>query len=190
MLTINDVAVDISTLTENQSWFVRSESTFGAFFGPVACGKTYAGAVKAVTRALKDDNSRGIVTAPTFKQLTIEPYKKIIDILCDICVPYTFNITTESLTLGNGSVILFRSMENIDALRGSEFNWAWFDCVFDDILGENYRSWQFLKSRVRLQSPQAWVTGRVREDKNFQNEFLTYIGTIDDKASHYSVFHH
>lgn len=104
--------------------FLQLPQRFAAFIGGRGSGKTFAGVLKAIELA-GACMCTGLVVAPTYPMLedvAIPAFKQQAQpIIAD------FNKSRHQATLVNGSVILFRSADNAEVLRGLSVSWAWLD---------------------------------------------------------------
>lgn len=112
-------------LYSSQSVFLQAPERFTMFVGGIGSGKTTAGAVKALVQSAARPGSLGVVVAPTYPMLRDSTLRSLLDILGKTVLHY--NKSDGELTLINGSVILLRSADKPDRLRGPNAHWAWID---------------------------------------------------------------
>ena len=90
---------------------------FSLYQGGYGSGKTWAGSLKGLLIALKYPKSEGMVGASTYallSQTTLKQYFKHLD---NMGYHYVWNEKKQTLTLQNGSTILFKHFENPEDLK-------------------------------------------------------------------------
>ena len=115
-----------------------------AYAGGVGSGKTMAGCIEACAMARRWPKSRGMITNNTHPQLktsTIETFFRLFP------RPYIgdYNEVEKTLTMSNGSKIIFRSTSDPDSLLGSNLLWFFMD---EAALAPEY-AFQTLISRLK-----------------------------------------
>ena len=157
-------------LNPAQQAFLRSDARFSFYVGGVGAGKTTAGALRALVRALDCPGSLGLIGAPTYPMLRDATQRAFFSLLPEE-MRYTFHKVEGHLTLENGSEILFRSLDAPDRLRGLNLAWFWLDEA--PLCG--YYAWQILKGRLRQQGYQhqtaGWATGTPKGRDGFARDF-------------------
>lgn len=136
--------------TRPQYDFLRSDARFDGYVGGVGSGKTFAGCLKSL-RATKT-SPRGAIVAPTYPMLK-DAVLPTWDELSEGGVA-EFNKADMRATMQNGSVVLFRSADKPDRLRGTNLGWFWMDEAA--LCGEEV--WDILLGRLRLEPGRAWIT--------------------------------
>jgi len=139
------------TATKPQVGFWSSDSKYRAFIGGIGSGKTFAGAIEVLRQPAK---SVGAILAPTYSMLKDATYKTVVDICEDANIIKSLNRSDMTLELINGSLILFRTADNPDRLRGPNLGWFWLDeagMMKPDV-------WLIMLGRIRLTPSRAWVT--------------------------------
>ena len=96
-----------------------------AFIGGIGSGKTFLGALWAVTMTLTREGN-GMILAPTYSMLGDVSLVEYLAILDRHYIDYEHNIGRGQIQTGNGTVFL-RSAEKPDRLRGPNLTWAWGD---------------------------------------------------------------
>ena len=141
-------------LFPRQKRFVLDPARFPAYVGGIGSGKSFAGAAKVLARIGRRE--LGMVAAPTYPMLRDATQRTIAELFDQLGVPYTLHKTEQRLTvLRTGHEILFRSLDNPDALRGPNLHYAWVDEA--SLIGRE--AWSIVKGRVRVgDHPQAWIT--------------------------------
>jgi phage terminase large subunit len=156
------------SLSPVQWAFVSCEKRFSFYVGGVGGGKTYAGAVRAIVRALDSPGSLGLVGAPTYPMLRDATQRTLLELLP---APYvaSYNKAEGHLRLRNGSELLFRSLDAPDRVRGLNLAWFWLDEA--PLCG--YYAWQVLKGRLRQRgfATAGWATGTPHGRDGFARDF-------------------
>src|SRR5690242_20520996 len=101
------------TLNPAQWAFVTCRRRFSFYVGGVGAGKTHAGAVRAIVRALDQPGSLGLVGAPTYAMLRDATQRALLALLPEASIR-EYRKAEERLVLLNGSEILFRSLDRPD----------------------------------------------------------------------------
>jgi len=102
--------------------FVTCTERFTAFVAGIGSGKTFSGAVKAVS--LAKPGTLGLVVAPTYPMLrdaTLRSYRELLGDAMTLAKGEMLG------TLSNGAEIMFRSADQPDRLRGPNIHWAHID---------------------------------------------------------------
>jgi PBSX family phage terminase large subunit len=141
-------------LFPRQRRFVLDPARFPAYVGGIGSGKSFAGAAKVLSRIGRKE--LGMVAAPTYPMLRDATQRTIIELFEQLGIPFTLHKTEGRLTVTRtGHEILFRSLDNPDALRGPNLDYAWVDEA--SLIGRE--AWSIVKGRVRVGTqPQAWIT--------------------------------
>lgn len=117
-------------LSPTQNEFFKSQMDYTLFCGGLGSGKTFAGAVWAMSMALKYPKTRGLITANSYKQLQRATLITMFKIMDELGVKYTYWKQEGTILIGD-AIIDCVSMENYDNLRGPEYGWGWSDeCAF------------------------------------------------------------
>jgi phage terminase large subunit-like protein len=103
--------------------FIASPARFCCFVGGIGSGKTFAGAVRAITQGVEQPRSLGLIGAPTYPMLRDASQRTYFELLPTALV-HDFNKSEGHLRLTNGAEVLFRSLDAPDRVRG--LNLAWF----------------------------------------------------------------
>jgi hypothetical protein len=156
------------TLNRVQWEFVACDRRFSFYIGGVGAGKTYAGAVRAIVRAVDYPGSLGLIGAPTYTMLRDATQRTFFELLPEEYIQ-AYNKAEGHLTLHNGSEILFRSLDQPDRVRGLNLAWFWLDEA--PLCG--YYAWQVLKGRLRQRgfATAGWATGTPRGRDGFARDF-------------------
>ncbi|HST87259.1 MAG TPA: phage terminase large subunit [Ktedonobacterales bacterium] len=159
------------TLLPMQERFVHAGERFSCYVGGVGAGKSTAGAVRALARALAAPGSLGLIGAPTYPMLRDATQRTVFELLDLLGAGYarSYHKSEGRLTLENGSEILLRSMDEPDRVRGLNLAWFWLDEA--PLCG--YYAWQILKGRLRQRgyATAGWATGTPRGRDGFWRDF-------------------
>jgi len=148
--------------------FVHCASRFSFYVGGLGAGKTTAGAMRAILRAVEHPGSLGVIGAPTYPMLRDASARTFFALLPEPLIA-SYNKTEGHLLLRNGSEILFRSLDAPDRLRGLNLAWFWLDEA--PLCG--YYAWQVLKGRLRQRgyATSGWATGTPKGRDGFARDF-------------------
>ena len=141
------VELDWSTATENkaQLGFIEDvEHRHVAFIGGLGSGKTWSGSMKTILYGLQHPGGLLGVMAPTYRQLRDSTMREFFKLLPQEMVA-KWNRSEYELTLKNGTEVLFRSLENYDAIRGIEFAFIWID----EANLVSHKAWKVAIGRLR-----------------------------------------
>lgn len=134
----------------SQKIFHEIQARFKGFSGPIGSGKSAALCQEAIKLSYLNAGRTGLLGAPTFPMLRDSTQRAFLEILAENEIPYELNRSDNVLTLlDTGSVILFRSLEEYERLRGT--NLAWFGV--DELTYTHEEAWLRLEGRLR--DPQA-----------------------------------
>lgn len=141
-------------LFPRQLRFVKDPARFPGYVGGIGSGKTFAGAVKVISRL--DRKGIGMVAAPTYSMLRDATARTLFSLMNDAGIVYDYRRGDNALTIpASGHEIIFRSLDDPEKVRGPNLDWAWVDeaSLVDRL------AWQIVKGRVRVgATPQAWAT--------------------------------
>jgi len=117
-------------LNPAQMEFFGSKESYTLFAGGLGSGKTHAGALWAISMALRFPKSVGLITANSHSQLRKATLSKVFELLDQLGIGYVYKNQEGILTIGEAKIYTI-SMERYDLLRGIEAGWAWSDeCAF------------------------------------------------------------
>ncbi len=110
-----------------QREFHNSTARFRTLSCGVRGGKTEAGSFEMAQTSLENNNERNLICAPTYKMLAIpkEAFLKRLEPFPELIADQ--NKSEGWIKLVSGTVILFRSTELIDTIRGEKFHNIWID---------------------------------------------------------------
>ena len=133
-------------LLASQSKFQQLESRLKGFSGPVGSGKSAALCFESIRRAHINRGRQGMLAAPTFAMLRDASLIGLIRMLEDQEVEYDYKRSDGELSLlGPESLMLLRSLDEPERLRGT--NLAWFG--IDELSYASEEAWQRLEARLR-----------------------------------------
>ena len=95
-------------------------------------------------------------------------FKTVVDLCEEANIIKSLNKSDMTLELINGSLILFRTADNPDRLRGPNLGWFWLDeagMMKPDV-------WHIMLGRIRLKPSNAWVTTTPRGLNWLYNSFV------------------
>lgn len=137
--------------TEPQRAFWHSPAKFRAFIGGIGSGKTRAGCVEVLRMP---PGSTGMVVAPTYPMLRDATLRSFLDLARRGGVLAEFSRSEMTATLIDGKVVLFRSADAPDRLRGPNLGWFWLD----EAALMDAEAWLIMIGRLRERPGVAWVT--------------------------------
>jgi len=107
------------TPLDAQREFLEADGFVKGFAGGIGSGKSLALCVEALKCAFDNPGHALMVTGPTYSQLADSTLPNMFDLLEQNGIRYREHKSRNKLTIrACGSVIFFRSMENVDRLRG------------------------------------------------------------------------
>lgn len=162
----------LPSVTTKQLPFLRSASPFRAFVGGRGSGKTYAGCYAALTAAGRG-RATGVIVAPTYPMVTDD----VLPVFLRLAGPLVrgFNRSDMTVSLLNGSRVLFRSASNaehVNRLRGLTASWFWLDEAAH--IPEGEEAWKILLATLREggRMGRAWITTTPRGRDWIYNTFV------------------
>ena len=120
--------------------------------GGYGSGKTFSGSLKGLLIALKYPKSEGLVGAATYSllsQTTLPKYKEHLD---NLGYNYDWNEKKQTLTLANGSTILFKHFEDPEDIKSIDKHW----CEVEEMSQISEASFLMLLSRIRKAPRPEW----------------------------------
>lgn len=183
------VSFDWSTAKGAQKDFCADTRTrHTAFVGGLGSGKTWSGATKTILYALGNPGALGLVCAPTYRQMRDSTLREFFKI-CPPDLIENWNKSEYELKLKNGTEILFRSLENYDAVRGVEAAFIWID----EANLVSYKAWRVVIGRLRQPGfpHRTWLTTtpRGRTDNWLYEEYVEKPQKDDRAAKQRRTFH-
>lgn len=143
------------TRTGPQDAFWRSDARFRFFIGGVGSGKTRAGCVEVLRQPAR---SIGMVIAPTYPMLRDATQRTFLALARRGEVLTSWQKTDGIAELSDGKVILFRSADDPDRLRGPNLGWFYLD----EAAMMSGEAWNVMIGRLRLAPGRAWATSTPR----------------------------
>ncbi|MDP2666409.1 MAG: phage terminase large subunit, partial [Candidatus Diapherotrites archaeon] len=137
-----------------QKAFHQAQNKFTGYIGGLGSGKTYAGAMKAISFMLSHQGSQGMIAAPNYPMLRKSTMPTFFEILPPELIK-NYHKTYHELELINGAKTFFVSTEKPDHLRGPNLSWWWYD----EASSGSRTSFDVLVGRLRVGKAKAWVTG-------------------------------
>src|SRR3990167_8582932 len=148
-------------LLETQTAFLADEGEkWAAYVVGVGSGKTWAGAVWALTQIVNEPRTVGLIAANTYKQLsqsTLPPFLALLR-SCGFVeglhfvrnraptwYPSRFPRHEDIISFSHGPQVVTRSLENYATIRGLELGWAWLDETRDT----RREAFQVVQARLR-----------------------------------------
>ena len=98
-----------------------------AFIGGIGSGKTRAGAEKFGDLCWRNRGVTGAIFGPTYRMLEDSTKVMFFKVLAAKGLSYKYRASDNSITLFGDTKILFRSMDDPEHIRGTEFGHAWLD---------------------------------------------------------------
>lgn len=140
-------------LTEPQERFVFSEAPHPAMVAGYGAGKSQAGVIRILLRAMQYPGMGFAFVEPTYDLVRLIAWPRFEEILDSWGVRYTLNKSESVMVLENGSRIIFRSADNPARLVGFEVA----DVLIDeaDVLSEKdaEQVWIKMIGRARQKKP-------------------------------------
>lgn len=163
-------------LTEPQERFVFSEAQHPAMCAGYGAGKSQAGVIRILLRAIKYRNMNFAFVEPTFDLVRLIAWPRFEEVLDSWNIAYQLNKSESIMTLANGSRIVFRSADNPSRLVGFEVA----DAVIDeaDVLStkDAQDTWIKMLARARQKKPDgtANTVGCVSTPEGFKWMYETF----------------
>lgn len=141
-------------LFPRQKRFVLDPARFPGYVGGIGSGKSFAGCAKVIARTNRKE--LGMVAAPTYPMLRDSTARTLLQMLRALGIPFEYLKSDNIITIiGSGHEILLRSLDNPDALRGPNLNYAYVDEA--SLIARE--TWNVVKGRARVGfAPQVWAT--------------------------------
>jgi hypothetical protein len=130
----------------SQAEFQALTARLKGFSGPVGSGKSAALCFETLRRAFVNRGRQGMLAAPTFAMLRDASLLSLTRLLEDLEVEFEHKRSDGELhLLSAGTLILLRSLDEPERLRGT--NLAWFG--IDELSYASEQAWQRLEARLR-----------------------------------------
>ena len=130
-------------------------------YGGAGSGKSYSTAQHTILRALEENNKRILITRKTLPALRVSCLQLIKDLLSEYEIPYELNKSELEMKVGNNQ-ILFKSLDNPEKIKSSEFNYIWAEEA-TELTHQDY-----LQLRLRL-----------RRKNELKNQLIMTLNPID-----------
>ncbi|MBV9744944.1 MAG: phage terminase large subunit [Acidobacteriia bacterium] len=157
----------------SQDEFHRCESTFKGFSGPVGSGKSRALCQEAIRLSFLNPGRMGLLGAPTYPMLRAATQLTLFEVLEELTVQFEYNKAENMLVMNDtGSKILFRPVEEVERLRGT--NLAWFG--IDELTYTPEAAWLRLEARLRDPKAQRLCGFAVWTPKGYDWVYRKFVG--------------
>lgn len=130
-------------------------------YGGAGSGKSYSTAQHVILRALEENNKRILITRKTLPALRVSCLQLIKDLLNEYGIPYELNKSELEMKIGSNQ-ILFKSLDNPEKIKSSEFNYIWAEEA-TELTHQDY-----LQLRLRL-----------RRKNELKNQLIMTLNPID-----------
>ncbi|MDP2662638.1 MAG: phage terminase large subunit [Dehalococcoidia bacterium] len=171
-------------LFAKQGAFVADPTRHVCVVTGVGGGKTRGGAVKLLRYIAEHPGSWGVVTAPTFPMLRDATLQTIREVWPPELLR-GFHPGEMRLDVPNGSVVLFRSTDEPDRLRGPNLAFVWMD----EAAQSKHEAFRVLQGRIRQHGypGQMWLTTTPRGFDWIWEEFAKEEGREGYALHHWSA---
>jgi phage terminase large subunit-like protein len=157
--------------------FIKSNARYVMLYGPRGCGKSGAGAQKAIFKVKQGLD--GIISNPDFENLKISTWPEFKRwIPWDMVIPSQRHRQSDAwqptqpfmMAFINGAKVYIKGGKDSSSSRGPNVNWFWYDEGGRDETG---LSWQITNAGVRVgDNPQAWCTETPRPTEHWSYKFF------------------
>ena len=130
-------------------------------YGGAGSGKSFSTAQNIILRALEEGNKRILITRKTLPALRVSCLQLIKDLLNEYGIPYELNKSELEMKVGSNQ-ILFKSLDNPEKIKSSEFNYIWAEEATE------LTHQDFLQLRLRL-----------RRKNELKNQLIMTLNPID-----------
>ncbi len=130
-------------------------------YGGAGSGKSFSTAQHVILRALEENNKRILITRKTLPALRVSCLQLIKDLLNEYGIPYELNKSELEMRIGSNQ-ILFKSLDNPEKIKSSEFNYIWAEEA-TELTHQDY-----LQLRLRL-----------RRKNELKNQLIMTLNPID-----------
>ena len=130
-------------------------------YGGAGSGKSYSTAQHVILRALEENNKRILITRKTLPALRVSCLQLMKDLLSEYEIPYELNKSELEMRIGSNQ-ILFKSLDNPEKIKSSEFNYIWAEEA-TELTHQDY-----LQLRLRL-----------RRKNELKNQLIMTLNPID-----------
>lgn len=130
-------------------------------YGGAGSGKSFSTAQHVILRALEENNKRILITRKTLPALRVSCLQLMKDLLSEYEIPYELNKSELEMRIGSNQ-ILFKSLDNPEKIKSSEFNYIWAEEA-TELTHQDY-----LQLRLRL-----------RRKNELKNQLIMTLNPID-----------
>lgn len=123
--------VRLKVIRKIYDWLEASRSKINVVYGGAGSGKSYTIAQFLIfEKFLKERNKRILISRKTNPSLKDSAYLLMLDLLNEYGIPYEHNKSEQVITLRENR-IMFRSMDNPEKIKSSEYNYIWLEEATD-----------------------------------------------------------
>lgn len=131
-------------LLDHQYRFIHAKHKVTALICGVGAGKSFAGRIWCIKKALENPETLGFIGANTYSQLRDTVLTPLFETLDEMGIPHRFNAQTGELSIADAK-IKCSSLENFNMLRGIEIGW----CYLDEIRDLKQEAFMMMLGRLR-----------------------------------------
>ena len=168
-----------------QEGFIKSNARNVMMYGPRGCGKSGAGAQKALFKIMAGES--GLIMNPDFENLKISTWPEFKRwIPWNMVNPAHRRMSSDVwqpskpfvIVFLNGAKVYIKGGKEAGSTRGPNINWFWYDEGGRDDSGA---AWQLANASVRIgNNPQAWCTETPRPTEHWSYKFFIQQDIPDD----------
>jgi phage terminase large subunit len=107
-------------LSKPQFDFITTQALFPAFVGGYGSGKSHAAIHRVITKKFENPLQNVAYYLPSYDLVTLIAMPRFVEVLTDLGVPHILNKSEKVITIGNGSQIVMRTMDNPEKIIGYE----------------------------------------------------------------------
>lgn len=121
----------VKTIGKIYDWLEFSGARINVIYGGAGSGKSYTIAQFLLfEKFLNERNKRILVSRKTNPSLKDSAYLLFLDLLNEYGIPYQHNKAEQNVSF-NGNRLVFRSMDNPEKIKSSEYNYIWLEEATD-----------------------------------------------------------
>ncbi|MCD6476579.1 MAG: PBSX family phage terminase large subunit [Candidatus Aenigmarchaeota archaeon] len=128
-------------------WLSKQKSRIVILLGGAGSSKSYSIAQYLILKAYSENNRRFLITRKTLPSLRLTCLKLILQLLEEYQLPYEINRSELIITTPTNSELIFKSIDQPEKIKSSEFNYIWIEEATEITL-EDFRQ---LNLRLRRQ---------------------------------------
>ena len=151
------------TLKKHQIDFLDAREKYPALFGGVGNGKTLAGCLAIIEDATQFDNNLCLVGRQTYPELRDSTREEFLMVLRRLYSSgaFQFNKAENSITFWNGSVVIFRHLDNPASLLGPNLGSFYIDQA-EEVSQDSFETLQSRLRRPGIPRRRGLITGNPR----------------------------